>query len=270
MKKQKPLLWVVISLIGVALLGGGIFFLTHKKPAAQTATQPEKKKKITAPVNAIPAAERAVVSIQPTADGHNIVITVQELKKPATDLDFEIEYQAGSLLQGAVGALKLASLPAETKILLGSCSAGGACTYNTDVQGGTLTMNFSGGEAYALKNEWKYIENKTKETAFSSKDAKFQVTSPDLAKQRTLIIFNSPGYPGTPQGEVVSEHYVLSGVEQLKGKAKVSIRAQAEGTLKIQGWNGQSWTSFPTTVAKDDAKLATAEVDLMQLYVVTK
>lgn len=270
MKKQKPLVWIIIGLVGIVLVGGGIWFVTSRKPAAPAATQPEKKKKVTAPINAIPGTDRPVVMIQPTADGHNIVIKVQEVKKSATDLDFEVEYQAGSLLQGAVGALKLASLPAEYKILLGSCSAGGACTYNTDVQGGTLTMNFSGGETYALKNEWKYIENKTKGTAFSSKDAKFQITSADLAKQRTLIIFNSPGYPGTPQGEVVSEHYALAAVDQLKGKAKVSLRAQSEGTLKIQGWNGSSWVSFPTTVAKDDAKLATAEVDLMQLYVVTK
>jgi hypothetical protein len=267
--KRNPLLWIILGLVVIGVIGGGVWWMKSKQTAAAPA-QTEKKKKVTAPINVIPEGERPYIAIAPTADGHNIVITVEELKKSATETEFELEYQAGSLLQGAFGSLKLDKTPAETKILLGSCSAGGACTYHEDVQGGTLLTKFSGPEAYALKSEWKYIENKTKETALSSKDGKFQISGTELGKQKLLVIFNSPGFPGDPKATVVSEHYTLAGIAELKGKAKVSIRAKEEGKLTIMGWNGQSWVSFPTTAAKDDAKMATAEVDLLSLYLVTK
>jgi hypothetical protein len=73
-----------------------------------------------------------------------------------------------------------------------------------------------------------------------------------------------------PQAAVVSDHYSLALAAPIKGKLKLNIRAKEEGQLTIQGWNGQSWVSFPTTIAKDDPKMAQAEVEAMSLYLVTK
>jgi len=171
-----------LVVLGLTILSGGGWWLTHRPQTSTQTPTTEKKKKVSVPVNVIDQALRPFVSVLPTADGKNILISVQSLKKTATEAEYELEYQAGSLLQGAFGTIKLANLPSETKVLLGSCSAGGACTYHTEVQGGTLLMRFAGPEDYALKTDWKYIENKTQETAFSSKDGKFQVSGTQLAK----------------------------------------------------------------------------------------
>lgn len=266
--KRTPLLVGIIVVI-LAAIAGGIWYTQQSKTAAAPAPT-EKKKKVSEPVNVIPVTDRPFVSILPTADGKNVLVKIAALKKAATEAEYELEYQAGSLLQGAFGNIKLDKIPSETRILLGSCSAGGACSYHTDVQGGTLLLRLSGPENYALKHEWKYIENKAKETAFSSKDAKLQISGAELAKQKLLVITNSPGYPADPQGAVVSEHYALALGSELKGKLKLSIRAKEEGTLTIKGWNGESWVSFATTPDKTDPKLVSADVEVMQLYLVTK
>jgi hypothetical protein len=65
----------------------------------------------------------------------------------------------------------------------------------------------------------------------------------------------------------VSDYYSLAVSSSLKGKGSLTIRAAEEGDLKIMGWNGTAWTSFETAV---DGKTATAEVELMELYVVVK
>lgn len=268
MKKTLP-----IILAGIAIVLGVIGFMVYKttKKAPDTAqTEPEKKKKISEPINALAEDQRPYLAVEPVTDGRNIMVRVFELKKPATQTEYELEYQAGSLLQGAFGAIQLAKVPAEAKVLLGSCSAGGACTYHEDVRGGTIITRFKGDENYALKQDWKYIDNKAKDTEFSSKDAKFQIASASLKTARYLTITNSPGYPGKPEGTVVSEHYAISTGAALQGTAKISIRAREAGELKIMGWDGTTWTAFPTTVAADDDKMAQAEVKLLPLYIVTK
>lgn len=264
MKKKLPLIVILLLVI----IGGGVFAYTKLNPKTNDQqTTNSKKKKIEEPLNVIALEERPYIQLIPLADGRNITIAVNELKKPATSVEYELEYQAGSLLQGAFGEIDLSSIPATAKILFGSCSAGGACTYHEDIKGGTLLTRFSGPESYALKSRWKYIDNQAKETALSSQDAKFQIDSKELAKQRFVVIFNTAGYPKKLSGTPVSEFYSLTAASPLSGKAELSIRANEDGQLKIMGWNGQSWQEFDSKV---EDKTATATVDLMELYVVVK
>lgn len=267
MKKNKKMIGIVVGVIVLLGIIGAVFALRTPKEEPVVEEKP-KKSRISEPTNIIPVEERPYLKIMPLADGRNVEIVVESLKKPATDVDYELEYQAGSLLQGAFGAINIASLPAKTKILFGSCSAGGACTYHEDVQGGNLLTRFSGAdETYALKSDWRYFDNKAKETEFSSKDAKFQITSPALANVRYLVIFNTAGYPEGLKGDVLSEPYSLTASSNLAGKATLTMRANEEGELKIAGWDGKTWQEFEGVV---DGKMIEAEVELMELYVVVK
>ncbi len=269
MKKILPIILIVVA---IGLLAGGGFFVYKKLFAAvpsEQAPQQQAKRRITDPVNTIALEDRPTMEVMPT-DIHNIQIAVNDLKKPATNVDYELEYQTGSELEGAVGSFPVNSLPTQTKnILLGSCSAGGACTYHKDVQGGTLLAKFSGGpDSYTLKTEWHYIENPKGDTQFSSTDGKFQIDSKDLADQKVLIIYNSPGFPKSLNGTSVSDPYTINGITALKGKAGLTMRMNdTPSSASIMGWDGTNWKEFP---AKVDGKMATADVDLMRLYIVVK
>ena len=263
MKKiNKKLIVPVLFLI--VLLAGGVFAFTKFNKPEDATDDRSSKKRITEPVNVIPVEERPVVYIWPV-DSKNLKIEVASLNKPANQAEYELEYQAGSLLQGAFDSINLSSVPATAKIMLGSCSAGGACTYHTDIKGGSLLTRFSGsGDSYALKADWKYFEN---ESTMSSKDAKFQIESTALAKQPYVIIFNGYGYPEGLEGQVVSDPYTLTTANAISGKADLTMRASEEEATNIMGWDGEEWYEFEAEV---DGKMLTAEVDLMQLYVATK
>lgn len=259
-------------MIGVAialliLISGGAFaaYRFTKGSSASAPVETPAKKRIVEPVNVIPVEERPVVYVVPEADGRNLTLRVETVKKAATTAEYELEYQSGELLQGVNGSLELASLPAKTTQLMGSCSAGGKCSYHENVAGGSLLLRFIGAENYSLKQDWKYIDNKAKETAMSSKDAKFQIESPELAKARFVVIYHSPGYPDEAPGKVVSDPYTLQASSALKGKATLTMRAMEEGNLVIAGYDGTTWKEFKGSV---DGKMVTTEVELLPLYVV--
>jgi len=256
---------IIIGLILLAAIGG--WFIWRGRGAGED-TAIEEKRKLSLPTNVIDVADRPYVAIRPLADGRNLDIYIDVLKIPADEIEYELEYQAGTLLQGAFGAIDASDLPTSTRVLLGSCSAGGACTYHEDVRGGTLlTRYLSSNDPYALKSDWKYIDNDERETAHSSKDAKFQVDGANLARQRFIVIFNSPGYPTDVPGEVVSEIYSLETSSALAGEAELTIRANEEGELKIAAWDGSEWITYEGEI---DGKMITAEVDLAELYVVVR
>lgn len=267
-KKQMIIVGAVVGLIVLILAGVGVYaFMKSRSKPEETPQTAQKKKKIST-FNVIPVAERPYILIRPSEGGRNIFLVIEELKKPADAVEYELEYQAGELLQGAFGELPLTSFPASKDILLGSCSAGGACTYHQNVQGGTLVTRFSGTDEYALKNDWRYIDNTARETTAASKDAKFQIDSPEIAKQRVVIITNSPGYPGTLPGTSISDIYSLSTVSTLTGTVEVTMRANEDATAaKVAVWDGSTWKTVAGTA---DDKSLTAEVPFGQAYVVIK
>lgn len=262
-KKLIPLIGVIL----VLLVAGGVFAFTQLRgDDGENQPQQTQKKRVAEPTNVIPVDQRPYLSISPV-DARNLSLAVISIKKPAEAVEYELEYQAGTLLQGAFGELELGTLPASKSILLGSCSAGGACTYHEDVQGGSLLTRFSGPENYALKSDWRYFDNQAKDTAIGSKDAKFQLESTSLATHRYLIVFNNAGYPEGLEGAPISDPYSLSSSANLTGTGTLTIRANEEGGTKIMGWDGEEWQEFETTV---DGKELTAEVDLMELYIAVK
>ena len=260
---NKKILIPAVVVVVLLVIGGAFAFSKMGKSTTVPEATPTKK---AAPeqVNTIPVEERPYIQIHPETDGRNLTLTVVSLKKTASETEYELEYQAGSLLQGAFGKLSLTSLPSSVKILLGSCSAGGACTYHTDIQGGTLLTRYSADTKYALKSEWRYFDNKTKSPDVASKDAKFQLSSPELAKQRYSIVFNTPGFPDGLEGVVVSEIFSLETTAPIKGKGKLTLRANQESSTHVAVWDGTKWDYIPGTV---DGKTITAEVSLAPLYV---
>jgi len=271
MKKKKLLIiggvvFILAIIVIVALLKKG-------SSTEEVVTQEPEKRRLSEPVNVIPVMERAYVSILPIIDGKHLNISINHLNKEATSVEYELEYQSGTMLQGAMGEIDLTSFPATEEIFLGSCSAGGACTYHTDISGGNLLLTFAGTENYALKTNWRYIDNSTRSTEVASWDAKFQLESQSLASIRYMIVFNSPGIPEgyeelTDDFELVSDIYSFSTSSTVQGEGEVSIRLIEDvDSAKIVGYNGSEWVKFDTTI---EDKVAKAKVELMELYTVIR
>jgi|GEM_PF-258857 len=286
-KKNQLLLaiGVIAGLLLLSVVGISAYKILHSSTAKITdsAKPEEKKKKRVDTYNTLAFEERPYIEIQPKSTGHDVIISINQLKKPTETVEYELEYQAGELLQGAFGTIDISSFPATKEILLGTRSAGGATTYHENVKGGTLVTRFAGTNSYALKSDWRFIENKTRAQILSSKDVKFQIESPEFSKQPVVVISNSPGYPSTLPGTAVSDAYAVSFPTNVTGKAKVSFQVKDAVSLpQIAVWDGQSWKaidgkneSAQTTLAAEagnspvtiDVKQVTANVEIAKVYV---
>lgn len=234
--------------------------------------QPEPDSTVTRPVrpptNTIEISQRPYVSLVPTQGGRNVRLTLYDVKLAAQDAEYEMEYQTGDLLQGAFGQLDLETLPYQEDILLGSCSAGGKCSYHENVTGGELFLQFEGENEYALENGWAFIENTEREAEFSSRDGKFRLSGAGLARVTHLVIYNTPGLPENPEQALLSAPYAVGPIAAVTGQVEVSIRLNTEATTATMlGWDGEEWVSLETTVTD---KVASATAPLYDVYVVVE
>lgn len=259
---------IITALVAVLLLGGGVWAWRSRTPAAEPSPTPTSKKKVSSPVNLIPVTERPYVRLVPSSDGRYISIVITEIKKTATNLEYEMEYQTGSMLQGFGGVISIDKLPATERKLFGSQSAGGAITYHEDIKGGNLELQFTGGDNYAVKSAWRYFTNSSKDTKFTSQDTKFSLSNAELSRYSYLVIYNSPGFPGELDSELLSDPYVVSSDRELRtisSNFTVSIRHSEAGT--IMGYDGQAWQALETSSTDG---LHTASGPFMEAYVLVK
>lgn len=272
-KKQIIIIGIVLALLATAV---AVTLAIRARGGEEEVVEEPTRRRISEPVNVIPVSERPYVSILPIPDNNHLTIRIFEVNKPATEADYVLEYQSGSSLKGAEGLIDVGDLPASEQIFLGTCSAGGACTYDRDITGGNLLLRFTGDESYAVKTNWRYIENTDRSDEIASWDAKFQLQSDSIATARYLVVFNSPGIPpglealmeDGQEPELIADHYALSASSNLNGTAEVMIRTEQESeTATVVGYNGSDWISFETEV---DGKEVRAEVEFVELYTVIR
>ncbi|MEO8581068.1 MAG: hypothetical protein ABI425_00650 [Patescibacteria group bacterium] len=256
-------------LILVILVGIGAFAVSKGKGGSEKVTPTPMKKKISKPVNLIPFEERPYVLMSPTLT-REVDVTIERLPKAADSVDYLSEYQHGTSLGGNEQFIDLKKgVPATKEFALYSRSAGGKTSYEEDVKGGTLTLEFSGQNEYSLKQDWKYIDNSTKLSTFTMNDDKFSVSGKDLATMRYAILYNSPGAPAPISSKRLSEVYTFQASSPLTGKkADITIQMSEVGKGKIMGWDGKAWITLASTVTDNTVKAT--QVELLEAYVVTE
>src|SRR5260221_13063436 len=89
---KKTIMIGAVVLLLVVLVVGGVFAYMKmmEKPAPTTKTA--QKKRITDPVNIVDQSQRPFLEIKPI-DEHNMAIVFNQVKKPATSMHYELEYQ---------------------------------------------------------------------------------------------------------------------------------------------------------------------------------
>lgn len=261
---------LALFLITSIILSGCSLF----RRKAKDSNEPDPSaSRISEPVNLIDVSQRPYLSITPSANGRELTLSVGSLAKDASEAEYELEYQSGDLLQGAFGSFDFSSatLPASKEILLGSCSAGGACTYHENVTGGTLTMKFEGDETYAVKTEWRFIKSADADGQYSSRDGRFQIEAGTLLDRNSyIVVMNTSGLPSPSDRSLLAGPYGIfpSGNLPNSGEIELTVRLSEAGeSATIIGWDGEDWVEFDTTIEDSSA---TATVDLLSTYIVVQ
>lgn len=262
---KKSLLIVFYSLFSALFLSG---CLKKKTPELPSQTRP----KIQEPVNTVPLEERIYSTLEITSGGQHP--TGREITLAifggieASKIEYELEYQTGTLVQAGLGSIVPAEekLPFSRDILLGSCSAGGACNYHEDVKGGTLLLRFGDSSVGTLKGEWNYYQPGN-DGRFSSRDAKFQLEAAKL-KSSYVVIAQTIGLPKSVDGKVLAGPYHLDTTATSIGKMELTLRLSEESeTATLWLWTGKSYHKVTSQLTD---KTLTATISSSGTYLVTE
>lgn len=265
-KNQKIIIGVVLALVVVGLPVG---FIIARSSGEQELVQEEPRQLITQPVNIIDVAQRPYITLVPRNDGREIALAVVSLNKPATEVEFELEYNAGNMIQGAFGSIDLTTGSGEYDVLLGSCSAGGTCSFHEDVTGGDATLNFIGDDDYAVKINWRLQEAARAQGQYGTSDQRFQVEGSNIFNRSAFVIVSETSGPPSPvEGELLAGPYGIfpSNGIGVTDEVTVNIRlAEEVESATILGWDGSDWVELETTV---DGRTATTTGLAYSTYVV--
>lgn len=236
------------------------------------AEKPAERPKIQETVNTVPVEKRpySVLSFSDSGRfpvGRELKLEISDGKKAET-IEYELEYQAGTLVQAGVGSInpKGEKLPLTRNILLGSCSAGGACSYNEDVKGGTLVLRFKGSEIGNLKGEWNFY-GPGNDGKLASRDAKFQLSAPGL-KNSYVLIAQTLGFPPKVSGEAIAGPYHLETTADKTGEMQLTMRLNEESASPVLWmWDGKELQKIQAEIS---GKTLTAKVSSSGTYLVAK
>lgn len=228
--------------------------------------------KIEEPVNTVPIEERVYTTLGILKDGQKplgkeLNLTVVDAKGAET-IEYSLEYQAGTSVQGGVGTIfsNKEKAPYEVSILLGSCSAGGACSYHEGIKGGTLLLRFRGSPVGNLKGEWSYYAPNN-DGKYSSRDGKFQLDASDL-KNGYTVISQTMGLPRATNGEILAGPYHMDSTAKIKMDTSLTMRLNDEtDKVKLLFWDGKS---YKTIASKVDGKTLTATINSLGTYLAVK
>jgi len=267
---KKLLISLGIALLAIILAIAGFLFFRSRGSSSQTSN------KIAEKVNTVPVSDRPYVTLKPTQEKHpagtEVEITIHTTTLDSTDAEYELEYQAGSLLQGVFGSIDFTKEkpPVSKTLLLGTCSAGGKCDYNKEVSGGTVLIRLSGGQQkFAVKGEWSYQLMGDRDGQFSSRDSKFraQVPPKSLATTDYVIVMQTMGLPKEVPGTILAGPYHIATLTKNTISADLEIRLSEEATdATLYGWTGSSWKEYKSEISD---KMLSATVDRLTTFVVT-
>lgn len=248
---------VIIIILGII---GGFWFWRGRQVKEPTPTKEPEGTLIETTL-----AERPLVTLTPTDDGHWLTIDVSRIRD-ADSLEYELLYNTES---GATqGSINTVSLKGETsyskKILLGSESSG-KFKYDEGVTQGTLTIRLRGGPGTRKFVTEFHLQQGDDE--LTSIDEKFSLTG-SLLPTDFYVTMMTIGLPGEFENEVIVGPYGVftSGTATVKN-GEVSLKLPDEVTsAKLSAWTGTKWQE---TEAEVKNKTILAEVDSLATFIVS-
>ena len=252
---MKKILLIIISILVLALISGGVYYFFFKgkgKGAKEEIIAPPSIKK----VNELEISKRPYVALLPhpnAARCNGADLVIEDLKNGETLAEYELEYTAGSLIQGVFGRRDLTKTTTDHQPLeFGTCSRG-KCKCDQEISGGSLTLNFTlPGDEYTLKSDFTMGTVETIEGDLMSTDARLRIdVGTALARGTQVVVMKAMGLPGQLEGEILVGPYGIFVAKGVSAKGGLEITLQIgddKGTLMY--WDGKAWQDLKTTASE--------------------
>jgi len=262
---------LLIPLFIIAVLLSGC----SKKPgtANKPATSPVKIL-----VNELPFKERPFTVLVPHSSNRLFTFYTQNANKAKAG-SLDLEYQSGDLLKGARTSLDTPiPNPYAKGIILGSCSTGGKCTFDSNLKSGTMKfrLDYEGQTVvHVLKGDFTFILGQK-----NLPDGKVTFEPSKANIKDNLVLVNSLGLPLQVEKEIALYPIVISSVgdKTVTGTLTINqsgvtemaifdgvsfkpLKFTTKDNSLIIALNEKPWTK-QVTITRDDQKGAQESINL--------
>ena len=219
MKKFVPALIIIIVLLLIVV---GV--MSFKKSSDSSSVESQESAGARLVINQLDQNKRPFTIISGHSTGKLLALYLENTSavKGAT---IDLEYLSGDLLKGARSTLEAPINDPYTKaFLLGSCSAGGKCSFDKELISGSLKLKLSiSGETdiHVLKADYSFVEGETTTT-----DGR--VTYTPAGKPVGEMLLNTVGLPDQLEGNL--ELYPIA-ITSIKGQLEIRKKGIAKAML---------------------------------------
>lgn len=183
-------------------------------------------------INELPVNQRPFVGIFPHSSGRLLTLYIDKLEKDFKSVNIDLEYLSGNSLKGGRTAVNLpVSLPYTQGFLLGSCSTGGKCSFDTDLINGTLKTKLGLTETtmHVLKSDFLFVNKEV-----TSADGKIS-WKPAKSKNINQILADTQGLPKAYTGELSFSPIMISATTSDKVIGTLSLKTSATSAKIYDG-----------------------------------
>lgn len=198
-------------------------------------------------INALSVAKRPFLVVFPHSTGKLLTIYLDRVDASYKQSSIDLEYLSGNALKGGRTTIDLPkSMPYTQAFLLGSCSSGGKCSFDTDLISGDIKNKLDDGSETmnVLKSDFVFV-NKGEVV---STDGRITYT-PTSAKQKDQIMMDTQGLPKDIDGELAYSPIAISAVNAGKISAKLTFKVS--GVTQVMIYDGANYQPLKATISTD-------------------
>lgn len=216
-----------------------------KKPSTPTARQPRQL------INALPVGERPFLVVFPHSTGKLLTIYLDRVDSKYKQAAIDLEYLSGNALKGGRTTIDFPkALPYAQAFLLGSCSSGGKCSFDTDLISGTIKNKLDDGSDVlnVLKSDFVFVVKGEVTTT----DGRVTYT-PTSVKQKDQIILDTQGLPKAVEGELAYAPIAISAVSGAPVAGKLTFRVSGVKSALI--YDGSNYQPLKAGITADSVEI---------------
>ncbi len=270
--------YIAAAIVLIALLAGIYFLFIFKKGPNQIKSQGNQASDVKQ-ITDIELAKRPYVTLTPTADGAEIIISIENMG--AFDrIEYELTYQADNptspgtkIERGATGTdINTKDSKYKKDILLGTASRG---VKNPDrgITEGKLSLHlFKGDTQYDSNSPWDLVQAGATAATISDRSANISLKLPALGKNYWIILADTVGVPKGGSFDVKNVSLPVYGAFSIASTfptpADITIKTEAKNpSLFAYNLADSSWQKVDSQYSAS-SKALTASVNGFATFVI--
>lgn len=244
----------IIAAAAFVIITAAIYFLFifQKGPDDISKRSEEGEQKEIAEIS---VADRPFVTLTPTSDGAEIIISIENMGK-FDRVEYELTYLADNpqslgtkITRGATGTdVNTRDAKYKKSVLLGTASRG-VRSPDTGITDGQLIMHmFVGEEEFLSETDWTFEKIGTTTTTIGDKTGNFEIEIPAFGKDYWLIIADTVGVPANPtqfkaEDVILPVYGTFSIAPKFKGTGTITLKLEGQTTTpKLFAYNHSDGT----------------------------